>query len=148
MGICKANDPQIWLRCINSPTGCDIHTTPSIDLFKQAEHGFILRHSLILSMWPSFHPLFSVAAGLVGNFQHSFNTSDGHVKPLSGNQYAEFIPYIEFARAAYCTPNKIVGWKCGGWFFSSYTPCLDILIGTANRGLRYASWLCANIDRW
>jgi hypothetical protein len=100
------------------------------------------------TMWPSFHPLFSVAAGLAGNFQQIFNTSYGEVKPLSGNQYAEFIPYIEFARAAYCTPDKIVGWKCGGWSFSSLILCFRILISTSERGLQYPSWLCANVDRW
>jgi len=40
--------------------------------------------------------------------------SGGGVVPLPPNQWAEFVPYIEFARAAYCKPSKIAGWKCGG----------------------------------
>ncbi|KAI0269944.1 alpha/beta-hydrolase [Gloeopeniophorella convolvens] len=35
------------------------------------------------------------------------------VTKLTTGQFADYIPYIQFARAAYCNPNKIVGWKCG-----------------------------------
>ncbi|KAH9953333.1 alpha/beta-hydrolase [Russula dissimulans] len=59
-----------------------------------------------------FHPLLSFAASIVGNFR-TFSTSDSAVTTLSNDQFAEFIPYTEFARAAYCTPKKIVGWQCG-----------------------------------
>jgi hypothetical protein len=66
-------------------------------------------------MWSSIHPLLSLAAGIIGNLQEPFNISHGgDVTELSSNQFSEFMPYIEFARAAYCTPNKIDGWKCGG----------------------------------
>ncbi|KAI0289196.1 Alpha/Beta hydrolase protein [Russula brevipes] len=64
-------------------------------------------------MWSPFHPLLSLAAGIVGNIQQSLNISHGDVTPLSSDQFADFVPYIEFARAAYCSPNKIDGWKCG-----------------------------------
>ncbi|KAH9060447.1 alpha/beta-hydrolase [Lactarius vividus] len=33
---------------------------------------------------------------------------------LSRNQFDEFVPFIEFARAAYCPLTKIEGWHCGG----------------------------------
>ncbi|KAH9028360.1 alpha/beta-hydrolase [Lactarius pseudohatsudake] len=64
-------------------------------------------------MWTLFNPLFSVAAGIVNHFQQPFNISQGGVTPLTSSQYAEFVPYVQFARAAYCPSNKIVGWKCG-----------------------------------
>ncbi|KAI0248632.1 alpha/beta-hydrolase, partial [Lactifluus subvellereus] len=35
------------------------------------------------------------------------------VTPLSDYQFADLVPYIEFARAAYCSPDIIVGWQCG-----------------------------------
>jgi len=66
------------------------------------------------TMWSPFHPLLSFAAGIVGDFQHSFNTTHSAVTTLSNDQFAEFIAYIEFARAAYCTPTKVASWKCGG----------------------------------
>ncbi|KAI9508343.1 Alpha/Beta hydrolase protein [Russula earlei] len=64
-------------------------------------------------MWTPFLHALSIAAAIVGNFQHSLNSSYETVKTLSDTQFAEFMPYIEFARAAYCTPNKVVGWQCG-----------------------------------
>src|SRR6266404_2051105 len=68
-------------------------------------------------MWPSLEPLFSVAAGITTGIMHHFqqplNVSTG-VTPLTISQYAAFVPYVEFARAAYCPPSKIDGWKCGG----------------------------------
>ncbi|KAH9985066.1 alpha/beta-hydrolase [Russula compacta] len=64
-------------------------------------------------MWSPFHPLFSFATAILGNFQHPLNISHGDAKPLSEKQFAEFVPHIEFARAAYCNPKKIVGWQCG-----------------------------------
>ncbi|KAI0301186.1 alpha/beta-hydrolase [Multifurca ochricompacta] len=64
-------------------------------------------------MWSPFTPLLSIAAGIIGNFQQPFNTSQGGIVALSNSQFAEFTPYIEFARAAYCAPNKIAGWQCG-----------------------------------
>ena len=84
----------------------------------------------------------------MGNFQESFNVSHSDVTQLSSNQFSDFIPYIEFARAAYCTPNKIVGWQCGGWFFFLNTLYCRILIGTTKRRLQCPPWLCANVDRW
>ncbi|KAI0269943.1 alpha/beta-hydrolase [Gloeopeniophorella convolvens] len=63
-------------------------------------------------MWSSFHPLLSLASGAIGALQQNFNTSHG-VDTLSSNQFAQFVPYTEFARAAYCTPGKIQGWQCG-----------------------------------
>jgi len=29
-------------------------------------------------------------------------------------QLAALAPYTQFARAAYCSPNIVQGWKCGG----------------------------------
>lgn len=64
-------------------------------------------------MWAPFQPFLSVAAGIMNHFHQPFNISQGGVTTLTNNQYAEFIPYIQFARAAYCSPNKIAGWQCG-----------------------------------
>ncbi|KAI9508341.1 alpha/beta-hydrolase [Russula earlei] len=65
-------------------------------------------------MWLPFHPMFSMAAGLSSSYQQPFNISGGNVTGLADRQLDGFTPYIEFARAAYCNPNKIDGWKCGG----------------------------------
>jgi hypothetical protein len=46
------------------------------------------------------------------------NPASGNLVPLPPGQFAELVPYIEFARAAYCDPSKIAGWKCGGQLFS------------------------------
>lgn len=35
------------------------------------------------------------------------------VSVLSSSQLASLAPYSEFARAAYCSPNIVDGWKCG-----------------------------------
>ena len=59
------------------------------------------------------------------SFWRSPNPIGGGVVPLSPEQFDEFIPYMEFARAAYCEPEIITGWQCGGRFFSfSPTPFL------------------------
>ncbi|KAH9025128.1 alpha/beta-hydrolase [Lactarius hengduanensis] len=65
-------------------------------------------------MWTLFNPLLSVAAGIANRFQQPLNISQGGVTTLTSSQYAEFVPYVQFARAAYCPSNKIVGWQCGG----------------------------------
>jgi hypothetical protein len=36
------------------------------------------------------------------------------VVQLSAAQIAEFAPFTQFARAAYCDPSIITEWKCGG----------------------------------
>ncbi|KAH8976636.1 Alpha/Beta hydrolase protein [Lactarius akahatsu] len=64
-------------------------------------------------MWTLFNPLLSVAAGIANRFQQPLNISQGGVTTLTSSQYAEFVPYVQFARAAYCPSNKIVGWQCG-----------------------------------
>jgi len=33
--------------------------------------------------------------------------------PLSPDEIAELVPFVQFARAAYCAPTKITGWQCG-----------------------------------
>jgi len=33
---------------------------------------------------------------------------------MSATQLAALAPYTQFARAAYCSPNIVQGWKCGG----------------------------------
>jgi hypothetical protein len=45
----------------------------------------------------------------------------GSLVPLPPGQFAELVPYIEFARAAYCEPSKLAGWQCGGSVFSPDT---------------------------
>jgi len=48
------------------------------------------------------------------SFWRSPHPSGGGVVPLSPGQFDEFVPYLEFARAAYCEPDIITGWQCGG----------------------------------
>jgi hypothetical protein len=74
------------------------------------------------TMWSPFHPIVSLAAALFGTVQQHFDvtSSHGNLTRLTESQYAEFIPYIQFSRAAYCDPSKIYPeWKCGGTPFSS-----------------------------
>jgi len=52
------------------------------------------------------------------SFWRSPHPSSGGVVPLSPGQFDEFVPYLEFARAAYCEPEIITGWQCGGQLFS------------------------------
>lgn len=50
---------------------------------------------------------------------------------LNHTDLSTFTPYIEFARAAYCQSNKLVGWKCGGLSFLLHLDALaESLIGT------------------
>ncbi len=70
-------------------------------------------------MWSPFSPFGSLAAGLLGSFQYPFNISHSAATKLNYTTLDTFTPYIEFARAAYCDPNKIAGWKCGGLSFLS-----------------------------
>jgi hypothetical protein len=68
-------------------------------------------------MWPPFTPIASLAAGLLSGSQSTFNVSHTTVAKLNYTSLDSYTPYIEFARAAYCDPNKIAGWKCGGSSF-------------------------------
>jgi hypothetical protein len=81
-------------------------------------------------MWSQFSQIASLGLGLFGHIQHHFNgtSSSGNLTRLTESQYAEFIPYIQFARAAYCAPSKISGWECGGKPFPSSSLCLRWLI--------------------
>jgi|SRR6267142_176751 len=84
---------------------------------KPAFHVCYHRSASILSlhtMWSPFHPIASLAAGLLGNLQQPLNINLDNTTGLTANQFSAFTPYIEFARAAYCDANKIAGWKCGG----------------------------------
>jgi hypothetical protein len=65
-------------------------------------------------MWSSFPHIASLAAGLLSGFQNPFNVSHTTMTKLNYTRLDAYTPYIEFARAAYCDPNKIAGWKCGG----------------------------------
>ncbi|KAH9959756.1 Alpha/Beta hydrolase protein [Russula dissimulans] len=68
-------------------------------------------------MWSPFHLILSVTTALFGNVQQSFNISHGDVTMLADDPLSPlggFTPFLQFARAAYCDPDKIVGWKCGG----------------------------------
>ena len=64
------------------------------------------------SFWGSPNP---IGGGVV---PLSHNPISGAAVPLSPGQFDAFVPYMEFARAAYCKPKKITGWQCGGQFFS------------------------------
>ncbi|KAH8978644.1 alpha/beta-hydrolase [Lactarius hatsudake] len=64
-------------------------------------------------MWTLFNPFLSVAAGITNHFQRPLNISHNGVTTLTSSQYAGFVPYVQFARAAYCPSNKIDGWQCG-----------------------------------
>jgi len=68
-------------------------------------------------MWSPFTPIASVAAGLLSSFQNPFHPGHSVGNKLNYTQLDIFTPYIEFARAAYCDPDKIAGWKCGGSSF-------------------------------
>ena len=68
-------------------------------------------------MWFSFPHVTSLATGLLGGFQNTFNISLPTVTKLEHVQLDAYTPYIEFARAAYCSPNKVTGWECGGLSF-------------------------------
>ena len=76
-------------------------------------------------MWSLFHHLLPLAAGFVGDFQQALNTSRGEMTLLTSDQLTEFIPYTEFARAAYCAPNRIAEWQCGGKFSPYHFKCLN-----------------------
>jgi len=79
-------------------------------------------------MWSQFSQIASLGLGLFGHIQQHFNitSSPGNLTRLTETQYAEFIPYIQFARAAYCHPSKTSEWQCGSKPFSSL--CLRWLI--------------------
>ena len=77
-------------------------------------------------MWIPFLPIASLTTGLLSSSQHSIDISLGATTRLKQTDLSTFAPYIEFARAAYCDPNKIVGWKCGGLSFLSH---LDVFTG-------------------
>jgi hypothetical protein len=64
-----------------------------------------------------FIPIASLGAGLLSGLQNPFNISHTTVTKLNYTRLDTYTPYIEFARAAYCDPNKIAGWKCGGLSF-------------------------------
>ena len=82
-------------------------------------------------MWTPFLPIASLAAGLLSSSQHSLNISLGAVTRLKQIDLSTFAPYIEFARAAYCDPSKITGWKCGGLSCLLYLDAVTgLLIGT------------------
>jgi len=63
-----------------------------------------------------------------------------------------FTPYIEFVRAAYCDPNKIAGWECGGLsFLSRLMPLPGYWLGSRclPRSSRlHKSLLCFNSYQW
>ncbi|KAH9979970.1 alpha beta-hydrolase [Lactifluus volemus] len=67
-------------------------------------------------MWtPSFPALISLAEGFLAHFQQPWNNGgNAPVIKLPQSQYDEIVPYVEFTRASYCDPSKVIGWKCGG----------------------------------
>lgn len=58
-------------------------------------------------------PLLPLVASVIGGLRQDPNMVRNDLIQLSSNQFAEFVPFIEFARAAYCPPTKIEGWHCG-----------------------------------
>ena len=62
----------------------------------------------------SLSPLLPLAAGVFGGLLHGSNVQRSDLIQLSSTQFSEFVPFIEFARAAYCPPTRIEGWQCGG----------------------------------
>lgn len=59
-------------------------------------------------------PLLPLIAGVFGGLWNGSSARRSELVQLSRNQFSEFVPFIEFARAAYCAPTKIEGWQCGG----------------------------------
>jgi len=68
-------------------------------------------------MWSSFPRVASLAAGLLSVFQNPFDINHATVTKLNYTRLDTLTPYIGFARAAYCHPTIIDGWKCGGLSF-------------------------------
>ncbi|KAI9466824.1 hypothetical protein BJY52DRAFT_21561 [Lactarius psammicola] len=50
---------------------------------------------------------------MFGGLRQGSNVCRSDLILLSSNQFVEFVPFIEFARAAYCAPTKMEGWRCG-----------------------------------
>lgn len=61
----------------------------------------------------SLSPLLPLAAGVFSGLWHGSNVQRSDLIQLSSSRFSEFVPFIEFARAAYCPPTKIEGWQCG-----------------------------------
>src|SRR6266851_5534202 len=80
--------------------------------------AFLIYHhpsfTLRRTMWFPFQFIASLAAGLFNNFQQPFDISHGGLSRLTDNQFGQIGTHAEFARAAYCNPNKTAGWTCGG----------------------------------
>ena len=57
-----------------------------------------------------YHALVLAASGALAA---PTSRSKRDVTALSSDQLAAFAPFTEFARAAYCPSDKIVGWQCG-----------------------------------
>ncbi|KII90747.1 hypothetical protein PLICRDRAFT_543894 [Plicaturopsis crispa FD-325 SS-3] len=65
-------------------------------------------------MSPSaFWILSALVAGVVNAAPSSFIRRQDTVSTLSSSQLSAFAPYTQFARAAYCSSDKLQGWKCG-----------------------------------
>ncbi|KAI9465076.1 alpha beta-hydrolase [Lactarius psammicola] len=77
-------------------------------------------------------PLLPLIAGVFGGLRQGPNVRHSDLIQLSSNQVAEFVPFIEFARAAYCAPTKIEGWHCGGdgtqFFFVGFWPAQSAVV--------------------
>ncbi|TFY75768.1 hypothetical protein EWM64_g8245 [Hericium alpestre] len=53
------------------------------------------------------------SAGLASAVPTGFGLRPRDATALTADQLAAFAPFTQFARAAYCDPSKIQGWKCG-----------------------------------
>jgi len=63
-------------------------------------------------MWPSFPHVASLTAGLLSTVQNTFNIGRPSVE-LNITRLEPYIPYMEFARVAYCDAKIVDGWNCG-----------------------------------
>ncbi|KAF8264764.1 Alpha/Beta hydrolase protein [Lactarius quietus] len=61
----------------------------------------------------AFSSILPLVAGVFNGLRHGSNVHPNDLIQLSNNQFSEFVPFIEFARAAYCPPTKVEGWQCG-----------------------------------
>lgn len=66
--------------------------------------------------------LFSLLSGVrAGPFpRHLTVRQVDTVTALSTTQISDLAPFTQFARAAYCPPDEVLNWTCGGPFFHSF----------------------------
>jgi hypothetical protein len=75
---------------------------------------FIRLHTT--TMWFSFPHVASLATGLLSSVQDTFNIGRPSVM-VNYTRLDSYVPYMEFARTAYCDASIVNGWHCGGLSF-------------------------------